>query len=218
MAGNSHGAQREVQAESDSKDSALRDRRAFSVPSAEQSVLTTNVALQLPNGLAFDAWERAGSQLAGVLSSSCWWLGDWLIFGKHHFSDRYERAVRSAGLRYQTLRNYAWVAASFPVDRRRAALSFQHHAELASLDTVEQDRWLGEAQELGWSLHRLRHAVRESREGAPRPAPDSESVRQLSVPSERFQRWYEAAQHAGTDVDQWMMATLDSAAERLLTA
>jgi len=53
-------------------------------------VLTTKVALELPTGLSFQDWERTGRQLAGVLSSSSWWLGDWLIYGKDHYSDRYE--------------------------------------------------------------------------------------------------------------------------------
>ena len=84
-----------------------RQRRDDSVHSL---VVTTKVALALSSELAYEDWERAGRQLAGVLSSSSWWLGDWLIYGEGNYKGRYKQAVRATGFKYQTLRNYAWVA------------------------------------------------------------------------------------------------------------
>jgi hypothetical protein len=48
----------------------------------DHRVMTTKVALSLPTDLPYEQWERTGRQLAGALSSSSWWLGDWLIYGR----------------------------------------------------------------------------------------------------------------------------------------
>ncbi|WP_229715339.1 LmbU family transcriptional regulator [Mangrovihabitans endophyticus] len=183
-------------------------------------VMTTKVALDFPRDFSYDQWERTGRQLAGLLSSSAWWLGDWLIYGKRHYSDRYERAIQACNLQYQTLRNYAWVAGRYPACQRRQGLSFQHHAEIAALDVDDRERWLQRALAERWSIRRLREAVRTARGlGTTTPAEPEEEVagvRRLALPGERFDRWHEAADYAGVDVEQWVTATLDSAAERVL--
>lgn len=194
--------------------SPQRSGQRKSHPKADQ-VLTTRVGLRLPDVLTFEEWERAGRQLAGVLDSSSWWLGDWLSYGKDHYADRYKKGIQAAGLRYQTLRNYAWVARRFDVGRRRARLTFQHHAEVASLPVEEQDTWLSRAEELSWTTKQLRNALREAKGGeAPKPE-DGPSVCQLAVPRDRFERWLKAAERSGADVDEWVLATLDSAAEQV---
>jgi hypothetical protein len=181
-------------------------------------VSTTKVALQLPSGMAYEQWEHVGRQLAGVLTSSSWWLGDWLFYGKSHYSDRYERGIHMAGLKYQTLRNYAWVAGRFPPARRRATLSFQHHAEIASMSADQQEQWLQRAQQNEWTLRQLRCALRDARDGGANSTADCAGVRRLAVPSERYRRWNEAAAQSGTEVDQWIMATLDNAARQILSS
>jgi hypothetical protein len=184
---------------------------------SEARVLTTKVALQLSTELPYEEWERAGRQLAGVQSSSSWWIGDWLNHGKEHYSDRYLKGVHAAGLKYQTLRNYAWVASRYPAARRQPELSFQHHAELASSTVDQQEFWLRTARRNGWTVKQLRTAVRQAGDvtGA---GPSGERTRRLAVPSERFGCWREAAAQAGTDLEQWVILTLDSAAARILTA
>lgn len=180
-------------------------------------VLTTKVGLQMPAGAAYDEWEQAGRQLADVLDSSSWWLGDWLVYGKDHYSDRYQRGIRAAGLSYQTLRNYAWVARRFELSRRRPALSFQHHAELASLPTGEQDRWLDQAEHRRWSTKQLRGAIRAARQGGQRPrAGGDEPSGGLQFPCSRLQWWHKAAEQLGVDFEQWVTVTLDSAAASAL--
>jgi hypothetical protein len=179
-------------------------------------VLTTKVGLQMPTGLAYDEWERAGRQLADVLDSSSWWLGDWLVFGKDHYTDRYQRGIRAAGLSYQTLRNYAWVSRRFDLTRRRPALSFQHHAELASMPVEEQDRWLDRAEQRRWSTKQLRAALRAARQSEQQPLAPTESNRRLEFPHSRLQWWHKAAEQLGVDFEQWVMTTLDSAAASAL--
>ncbi|MEU1056793.1 LmbU family transcriptional regulator [Streptomyces sp. NPDC005876] len=193
-----------------------RARRTAGMESRRDQVLTTKVGLCIPAGLAFEEWEQAGRQLSGLLNSSSWWLGDWLVYGKDHYADRYELGIRAAGLQYQTLRNYAWVSRRFDVNRRRHALSFQHHAELASLHADEQETWLDRAERRKWSTKQLRQALRAEREGAA-PQPESgAATRRLAVPDNRLQWWHKAAAQAGTDLGEWVMATLDAAAEQVL--
>ncbi|WP_330299331.1 LmbU family transcriptional regulator [Streptomyces sp. NBC_00503] len=171
------------------------------------------MGLKLPDLLAFEEWERAGRQLAGVLDSSAWWLGDWLTYGKDHFSDRYQQGIQAAGLQYQTLRNYAWVTRRFEQGRRHARLTFQHHAEVASLSVAEQDTWLSRAEELSWTTKQLRNALREARGAEVLKSEGRDGVRRLAVPRDRFDRWLKAAERSGAEVDEWVLSTLDSAAE-----
>ncbi|MFF4139210.1 LmbU family transcriptional regulator [Streptomyces mirabilis] len=179
-------------------------------------VLTTRVGLQMAPNLSFDAWERAGGQLAGVIDSSSWWLGDWLVYGKDHYADRYQLGIRTAGLKYQTLRNYAWVSRRFEIPRRRAGLTFQHHAEVASLPCDKQEKWLNDAETKGWTTKQLRNAIKaiDAAESATAPRPDS--PRQLALPGHRIDRWHKAAEHSGVDFDKWVLVTLDSAAGQIL--
>ena len=179
-------------------------------------VLTTRVGLRMPAKMAYDEWERAGRQLADVLDSSSWWLGDWLVYGKDHYTDRYQRGIRAVGLSYQTLRNYAWVSRRFDLTRRRPALSFQHHAELASMPVVEQELWLDRAEQRQWTTKQLRGAIRAARQGERQPRTPAEPIRRLEVPGSRLQWWHKAAERLGLDFEQWVMTTLDSAASSAL--
>ncbi|MGW7823542.1 LmbU family transcriptional regulator [Streptomyces puniciscabiei] len=170
----------------------------------------------MPAKMAYDEWERAGRQLADVLDSSSWWLGDWLVYGKDHYTDRYQRGIRAAGLSYQTLRNYAWVSRRFDLTRRRPALSFQHHAELASMPVAEQELWLDRAEQRQWTTKQLRGAIRAARQSEQQPRPATEPSRRLEVPGSRLQWWHKAAEQLGVDFEQWVMTTLDSAAASAL--
>lgn len=191
-------------------------RKTSETETRRNQVLTTNVGLHIPKGIAFEEWERAGRQLSGLLNSSSWWLGDWLVYGKDHYADRYERGIRAAGLRYQTLRNYAWVSRRFELHRRRSALSFQHHAELASLPHGEQETWLDRAERMRWTTKQLRHAIRSQREDAAQQADAVAATRRLAVPDSRLQWWHKAADHACTELEEWVTATLDAAASQVL--
>lgn len=192
-----------------------RPGTAGAVPRRGQ-VLTTRVGLQMPAKMAYDEWERAGRQLADVLDSSCWWLADWLVYGKDHYADRYQRGIRAAGLSYQTLRNYAWVSRRFDLARRRPALSFQHHAELASMPIEEQELWLDRAEQGQWTTKQLRNALRAARQDGQQPRTAAEPSRRLEVPGSRLQWWHRAAEQLGVDFEQWVTTTLDSAAASAL--
>ncbi|MDQ7803516.1 LmbU family transcriptional regulator [Amycolatopsis sp. A133] len=180
-----------------------------------EQVLITRVGLDIPAGLPFDRWERAGYQLSGIADSSAWCLGDWLIYGKTHYADRYKLAVDAVALDYQTLRNYAWVARRFDSGRRRDRLSFQHHAEVAALPVEEQEKWLDRAVESMWSVKHLRAQLKGERT-AGRGRAAGLLLPRIEVARARFQRWQAAAENSGADLDHWMVSMLDRAAAQTL--
>lgn len=175
------------------------------------------VGLQLPNRMTFEDWAHAGCQLSGIVDSSSWWLGDWLVFGKTHYADCYQLAIQRAGLRYQTLRNYAWVARRFEVNRRRAKLTFQHHAEIASLPIEEQDRLLDLAEREAWTTKQLRNAIRRQAGDLMQAGPSHPESSRIDLPSSRVAIWRRAADCVGLDLDRWMLTILDRAATEALT-
>ncbi|MET0233714.1 MAG: LmbU family transcriptional regulator [Kibdelosporangium sp.] len=177
-------------------------------------VRMSGIGLQIPASLNYDEWAKTGRQLSGIADSSAWWLGDWLVFGKANYSDRYQLAIQSAGLRYQTLRNYAWVARRFEMDRRRPKLTFKHHAEVASLPAEEQDRFLDQAEQELWTTKQLRNAITQGHDAqSERPVAANSRI---DVPKSRVGMWREAADRAGIDFDQWVLTMLDRAATEVL--
>ncbi|GIJ46862.1 hypothetical protein Val02_37480 [Virgisporangium aliadipatigenens] len=190
------------------------DSHRAAAPTSDR-ILTTRVGLQIPEAVTFDGWERAGTHLSRIIDTSSWCLGDWLVFGKRRYQDRYRRAVDAVGLDYQTLRNYAWVAGRFELSRRRESLSFQHHAEVAALPAETQDYWLDVAQEGGWSRSALRRAVRDA---ARRASAGSASVAlpRVLVPQDNVELWRRAARYAERDLGPWVIETLNQAAARAL--
>jgi hypothetical protein len=180
---------------------------------AAGQVLLSRVGLKLPATVTYEGWAKAGIQIARVADSSAWCLGDWLICGQNKYQDRYRLAIAEAGLDYQTLRNYAWVARRFELPRRREQLSFQHHAEVASLPGGEQDRWLDEAERQRWSRNRLRESIRQARTGTRDPRPSrGPALPKVSAPREQVQRWQEAAEREGVNFEKWILSVLDNAA------
>lgn len=175
----------------------------------------TRVGLRIDRRLSYEEWERAGHHLTNVIDSSSWCLGDWLAYGKEHYSDRYEQAIRAAGLQYQTLRNYAWVSHQFPLHRRRDTLTFQHHAEVASLTVDDQDRWLDQAEQQLWTTKQLRMQVRAERNKAVDPSGRS-PIPRIEVPDTRLSLWRQAAERSGMEFKTWVLATLDGAAGQTL--
>jgi hypothetical protein len=194
------------------------------------------IGLDFPRALRFENWVHVGRVLATSRTSLAWCLGDWLVYGEEVFAGRYRDAVELVSLDYQTLRNYAWVARRFPLSRRREALSFGHHAEVASLPEPEQEFWLRKAEDLGWSRNRLRSELRSSlRERthaiekasstrtptAQRLSDDSDNDSAatdevmrllLELDSAQGERWNAAAAKEHLSVEAWAVRALDDAA------
>ncbi|MFI5782788.1 LmbU family transcriptional regulator [Nocardia sp. NPDC051570] len=170
------------------------------------------MGLRFPSNITFDEWQRAGMQVSRAIDSFSWCLGDWLVYGRRKYADRYRQAIDAAGLDYQTLRNYAWVANRFELPRRRPGLSFQHHAELASLPDAEQDTWLDRAEQGRWSRNQLRQHLQAARKGQTSTRSVSTLMPKLPVDCDRVQRWREAAAQSDAAFDDWIVEALDRAA------
>jgi hypothetical protein len=179
----------------------------------DPAALPRRVGLHLPSTLPLTDWTRIGRQLSLITDSSVWWLGDWLVHGETSYPGLYKKAVAETALDYQTLRNYAWVTRKFPMARRRVSLSFQHHAEVASLTPAEQDRWLDQAERHRWSRNELRRRVRAYHRRDSTAATRTSVV--LRVPSQQEARWRQAADQAGIDLIEWMALALNQAAEAI---
>ena len=178
---------------------------------------STPTALHLRNGIAFDEWLDVGRRISVIASASGWWLGDWLVYGQRSYRERYRAALEATPLDYQTLRNYAWVARRFERSRRRAGLSFQHHAEVAALDEADQDIWLQRAERLSWSRNELRRRLGAARRRE-LGAADEETivVVRMQVPAPRERRWREAASAANQDLGDWLASAADDAVVAVL--
>jgi hypothetical protein len=176
-----------------------------------EQIMITRVGLRIPANLRYEDWERAGEKLVRIADTSAWCLGDWLTHGQAMYRDRYRQAVARAGLDYQTLRNYAWVSRKFSPQRRHEGLSFQHHAEVASLPTDQQDLWLQRAEDRAWSRNELRRCRHELAGSAAGPGTGAVMPR-MAVPSVELQHWREAAAVTSCSLQSWLITTLNEAA------
>ena len=105
-------------------------------------------------------WVEQGRKLGVIGRNAGWWIGDWLRYGNAAYGERYTRAARLTGYDVQTLMNMVYVASRVDSSRRRAELSWSHHAELAPLDPATQERWLAHAEAERLSVRCLREEVR----------------------------------------------------------
>jgi hypothetical protein len=184
---------------------------------------TGRTSLNLPDSLPIGIWQRIGEQILLIADSSAWWIGDWLIYGQETYPDRYRLVLEKTGLHYQTLRNYAWVARRFNPSRRRDALSFQHHAELAALAETEQDGWLDQAEQRGWSRNELRKRLRKHRSAGGSRCDDQDTpgvleILHIELHGARRDHWQTAASQADCHLTDWIIQVVDRAAEQLTTA
>jgi len=194
---------------------------AVSIPAQGNAgrIVLPNTGIEFPRKFSFERWLAVGRQLASVTSASAWCLGDWLNYGESIYTGRYRDAVEQSSLNYKTLRNYAWVARRFDFARRRGALSFGHHAEVASLPENEQDFWLAKAEQERWSRNRLRrevhdsinerHADADAAEGSEED-PSTPHIKVAMTPTQ-LELCQQAADQAGVSVEEWIMGVIEGA-------
>jgi hypothetical protein len=176
----------------------------------------TTCGLELSADIEFDAWAALGARIARMTSACAWCLGDWLVFGERAYAQRYKTALEATSLDYQTLRNYAWVARTFALSRRRDTLSFQHHAEVAALPEPQQDLWLMRAERFQWSRNELRRQLRAMRRLEEGLDGGEAVVLRVPVTSDREQRWRRAAAARDERLADWLSCAADAAADSVL--
>jgi hypothetical protein len=110
--------------------------------------------------MTFEAWQSEGERLCGEAKVLHWQIGDWWIAGNSRYGARAKAAAKGIfGLEFQTLRNAGVVAQKFEMSRRRDALTFKHHAEVAALPPATADAFLAQAEAEGLSTRNLRKMV-----------------------------------------------------------
>ncbi|MFC8723410.1 LmbU family transcriptional regulator [Kitasatospora sp. NPDC057198] len=178
------------------------------------AALTRRTALSLPADYPLTEWKRLGKHLYLITDSSSWWLGDWLIFGQDTYPGRYRQAMEETRLDYKTLRNYAWIARRFPVTERHPEVSFQHHAEVASLEPEKRAMWLDRAARKGWSRNALRQHLRQAALAGSPEAGQGKQVRlHVRTTAEQESLWADAAERDGRELNEWIIVSLDRAAK-----
>ncbi len=176
----------------------------------ENKIMITRVGLKFARALDYQTWQRAGLKISRIADASAWCLGDWLVYGQNRHPDRYREAIAVTHLDYQRLRNYAAVARRFKLSRWRDRLSHQHHAEVASLPSADQDRWLDLAEKLGWSRNEPRRHIRADRGGD--GGLERSSLLRLRSTAKHVAAWREAAERMSQDLEEWIITTLDDRA------
>lgn len=138
-------------------------------------------ALLLPEGLAFEEWEKIGATLGTIERGVNWWVGDWLNYGESAYGEKYAQAVEGSGWKLQSLINMASVAGRIPPARRKESLSWSCHRVVAYLEPAQQERLLDEAESKGWGSRDIEAAAKALRKEVPAtpkkeapPAPTSE--------------------------------------------
>ena len=182
-------------------------------------VRPSRTSMRFDPAMTLDGWKLIGSKLGMHSDATCWWLGDWLAFGRTNYGRRYREGIAVTGLEYKTLRNYAVVARAFEWSRRRNELSFQHHAEVCALAPEDQDMWLDLAVRNAWSKSELRRQVRARVRGERAGALGSgRAALQLALEPDRRERWEEAAKRLECSLGAWATTVLDEAARAALEA
>lgn len=155
-----------------------------------QSAVELSPVAWLPRGdLDYHVWARHGPRLGQIGRSAGWWLGDWVRYGAERYGHRYAAASRLTGYDHQTLMNMVYVATRFEISRRREKLSWSHHAEVAALDTQQQDYWLDRAATEGLTIRTLRHELSRTRgienrhRTLPTEQPPPRALHRTSIPA-----------------------------------
>jgi hypothetical protein len=147
------------------------------LPVAPEGVRWTPISFEVVDPtLSLERLEVILRGVGQIKTATSLWIGDAIIFAETRWGERYEQAMHATGLSYSTLTNYVYVCSHVPRGRRRKAyedgrwqtLRFGHFEAVARLEPSEQDRWLNQADERGWTRDELRDAIRTA--GALPPA------------------------------------------------
>ena len=131
--------------------------------SAAPPSVFTGTGLRLQANLTREQWLGVGETLSQMDKALAWWVGDWFIYGEQNYNEDYSQGFALFEHKdYAKVTNVIRVASAFSFARRRANLSFSHHAELAAMPEVEQEQWLDRAAEEHMSHKRLRITIREA--------------------------------------------------------
>lgn len=145
----------------------------------ERSGAITPVSLTIPAGLTYERAEAIGTWTAVTNRASRFWLGDWINYMEAEHGEKYAQAVEVTGMDPEWLQHVAYVCRRVAPAQRRLGLPFALHRVVAPLDPDEQERWLEQAEQNGWTRKQLRERLPkdESQQKTAATGDDPESER-----------------------------------------
>ena len=141
------------------KDLVLPSQGLQLLAELESAGAITETSLTLPPDIPWDRYEALVTMFGQIHRTSAWLLGDALNYGEKVYGETYTQAAVWTGLADQTLANYASTCSRVPRSRRRSALSFSVHSEVAWLEPREQEEWLDKVSSNGWTRSVLREEL-----------------------------------------------------------
>lgn len=112
----------------------------------------TRVGLEVADGATFEEWKNLRDILYGLEGSIQWQLGDWCNYGEKRWGEKYQEALDETDYSYQSLRDYAYVAAAFDLSIRNRQMTFSHHRLVVADQPELRDLWLAYGAMHGKSL------------------------------------------------------------------
>jgi len=109
--------------------------------------------------ISFKEAEQITGILTGITGAVQWWFGDLLNMAEIEFGERYAQLIPE-NLDPKTLGQWKWVANKIPAESRRRELSWSHYEVVAAMLEPDREFWLQEAEEGGWSVHRMRKEIK----------------------------------------------------------
>jgi hypothetical protein len=130
----------------------------------------TETGIIFQGEMPLEKWVKGFEFFQKLGSKSQWWRGDMLNEGERKYGESYAQAIDIHGKSESRLQTYCYVCTKFPIERRRPEISFDHHAEAASLEPREADALLLRAIRERWSKMDVRAEVARinERNGVPK--------------------------------------------------
>lgn len=120
----------------------------------------SETGLRLPATISREDYEKLGVTLGRIHESMRWAIGDYILAGEQLFGQDAYQLSESLGISPESRQQYVRVSQAIEPPRRRGELTWSHHRAVASLEAEDQDRWLADAVEKGWTKGELETRMR----------------------------------------------------------
>lgn len=161
----------------------LQNRQLPILAVMSHSFVLTPVGLFIDGNPTLEEWETVGVSLRAFERASRWLVGDWVMQGEYRYGEKYAQAMEATEYSKQGLADIVWVCRQYPVDQRRADLSFEHHRIMAPFPAEMRNYFFDLAAQYNWNGRQLRQA-RDNFLETGVAAPDEDLAQPLEQPQE----------------------------------
>lgn len=138
----------------------------------EHSGALTLVGLRLPATIGQEQFEALLVLLGQVHEALQFAIGDAILFGEAVWGEECYQLVEALGISEASRGQYVRVAERIPISRRVPGLTWTHHRIVCHKEPDDQDYWLGQALQYGWSANELLDQLRAGRVSTDRDGND----------------------------------------------